>query len=153
MSTAAAVTGSAKAKAHAVRPDEFRSALERTLVLADADERIGPLIAATRLRLRFEFTDCDLALNLAAAEGRVANLSWSFADDPGWPPKLVLRMTCAVGNRYMQGRESLAIAIARGHIRCHGESRAVLLYLPAARLICEPYRKVVEAEFPDLATQ
>ena len=42
-----------------------------------------------------------------------ATSSWSFADDPGWSPKLVLRMTCAVANRYLHGRESLAIAIAR----------------------------------------
>ena len=60
-------------------------------------------------------------------------------------------MSAEVANRYLQGRESLAIAIARGQVRCRGGSRAALPYLPAARLICEPYRRVVEAEFPDLA--
>ncbi len=134
-----------------VRADDFRAALERSLALADADGRIGPVIGATRIRMRFEFTDCDLALNVAAEETGEHNLSWSFGDDPGWPPKLLLRMSCAVGNRYMQGRESLAIAIARGQVSCRGESRAALLYLPAARLISEPYRKVVESDFPDLA--
>ncbi len=118
--------------------------------MADADRRIGPLIGATRLRLRFEFTDGDFALNVAGGEEGV-NLSWSFSDDPGWSPKLLLRMTCGVGNRYLQGRESLAIAIARGQVRCRGESRAVMLYLPAARLICEPYRQVIESRYPELA--
>ena len=43
-------------------------------------------------------------------------------------------MSAEVANRYLQGRESLAIAIARGQVRCRGESRAALAYLPAARL-------------------
>lgn len=71
-----------------VRADDFRAALERSLALADADGRIGPKIGATRIRMRFEFTDCDLALNVAAEETGERNLSWSFGDDPGWPPKL-----------------------------------------------------------------
>jgi hypothetical protein len=135
----------------AVRPSEFRAALEEALAAADADERIGPVIGATRLRLRFEFPDCDLALNVAAAEGE-HNLDWSFARDPGWMPKLELEMDAAVANRYLQGRESLAIAIARGQVRVRGESRTALLYLPAARLLCEPYRRVVEARYPELAS-
>src|SRR5215208_3147735 len=122
--------------------EQLRAALERTLDEVDADERIGPLIGATRLRMRFEFTDLDMALNVAASEGE-HNVTWSFADDPGWSPKLTLRMTSDTANRYLQGRESLAIGIARGQVRCRGDSRTALLYLPAARLIAEPYRRVV----------
>jgi hypothetical protein len=129
---------------------DLRAALDRTLARVDADDRLGPLIGATKLRLRFEFTDLELALNVAAADGD-HNLTWSFADDPGWRPKLLLRMNSEVANRYLQGRESLAIAIARGEVRCEGESSAALLYLPATRLIAEPYRRVVEAEYPRLA--
>jgi hypothetical protein len=130
--------------------EQLRAALERTLGEVDADERIGPLIGATRLRMRFEFTDLDMALNVAATEGE-HNVTWSFADDPGWSPKLTLRMTSDTANRYLQGRESLAIGIARGQVSCRGDSRTALLYLPAARLICKPYRRVVETEYPALA--
>jgi hypothetical protein len=128
---------------------EFRAALDETLAAADADERIGPLIRATKLRMRLEFTDSDLALNIAAAEGE-RNLIWSFGN-PDWTPKLELEMDAAVANRYLQGRESLAIAIAHGQVRVLGESRVALHYLPAARLLCEPYREVVEARYPALA--
>jgi hypothetical protein len=131
------------------RAAELVRALERTLAEVDADDRVGPAIAATHLRLRLELTDLDLALNIASDEGD-HNLSWSFEDDPGWTPKLVLRMPAAVANRYLQGRESLAIAIARREVSCRGESGAALLYIPAARLLAEPYRRVVEAEFPAL---
>jgi hypothetical protein len=125
------------------------AALERTLAEVDADERTGPLLRATRLRLRLELTDPALTLNIAAADGE-GNLAWSFEDDPGWSPKLVLRMTAEVANRYLQGRESLPIAIAHGQVSCEGDARTALLYLPAARLLCEPYRTVIEADFPEL---
>lgn len=131
------------------RRAEQREALERALEAVAADDRVAPLIGATELRMRFEFSDLDLALNLAAGEhGR--NVEWSFDDDPGWRPKLVLRMTAAVANRYLQGRESLAIALARREVRCEADSRVALLYLPAARLLTDPYRRVVEADYPDL---
>jgi hypothetical protein len=131
---------------------ELAAALERTLAEVDADDRVGPLIGATRLRLRFELTQPTLALNLAGAEGG-HNITWSFTDDPGWSPKLLLRMPAEVANRYLQGRESLAILIARGQVTCRGESRIALLYVPAARLLCERYRQVVEAEFPALVAR
>jgi hypothetical protein len=132
----------------AVESAEFRAALDRALELADADERIGPLIAATRMRMRFEFTDSRLVLNIAAGgEGR--NLRWSF-DEVDWSPKLELRMDSDTANRFLQGRESVAIAIARGRASCSGEPGSALLGLPATRLLCEPYREVVRTEFPAL---
>lgn len=148
-STATAIGSESQGARTGVREAEFRAALEQALSAADADQRIGPVIGATRLRLRFEFTDCDLALNVAAADGG-RNLTWSFDDDPGWAPKLVLAMDAAVANRYLQGRESLAIAIAHGQVRVRGESRIALLYLPAAGLLCDAYRRAVNADFPDL---
>jgi hypothetical protein len=144
-----ATATAARSKSKAARRQELCAALEQALTEVDADERIGPLISATRLRMRFEFTDLDMALNVAAGEGD-HNLSWSFADHPRWPPKLVLRMTSQVANRYLQGRESLAIAIARGEVKFDGESRVALLYLPAARLISDRYKRIVESKYPDL---
>ena len=133
----------------AERREQLREALELALAAADKDERVGPLIGATRLRMRFEFTDLEVSLNVSAAAGD-HNIEWSFADDPGWVPKLVLRMTSEVANRYLQGRESLAIGIARREVRCEGESRIALLYLPATRFLNDSYRAVVERDFPDL---
>jgi hypothetical protein len=128
--------------------EHFRNALERALDEANTDERIGPLLSATHLRLRFEFTDAGIDLNLAGGEaGR--NLSWSYGDAP-WPARLVLAMPVGVANRFLQGVESLAIGIAHGQVRCSGESRAALRYLPATRLLSGSYRRVVERDFPDL---
>jgi hypothetical protein len=133
-----------------VRPGDLRAALDRALAESDADEVIGPRIRATGLRMRFDLPDAGLALYVRAGEEGEPNLVWSFDEAPDWQPRLELEMSAAVANRYLQGRESLAIAIARGQVRCRGESRAALAYLPAARLICEPYRRVIAAGFPDL---
>jgi hypothetical protein len=128
--------------------EHFRSALELALAEADADERLGPLLGATGLRMRFEFTDTGLDLNVAAGQ-QGHNLSWSFGTAT-WPARLVLAMESAIANRFLQGADSVAIAIARGQIRFTGESRAALQYLPATHLLAAPYRRVVERDFPDL---
>ncbi len=128
---------------------ELREALELALAEVDADDRVGPLVGATRLRMRFEFTDLGLALNVAGDQGD-HNITWSFDPDPGWKPKLTLRMTSEVANRCLQGRESLAVALARREVRCDGESRTALLYLPATRFLFDAYRRTVERDFPEL---
>jgi len=136
-------------RAQAVRAQDFRAALDRALEIADADERIGPLIAATRLCLCLRVPDADLVLYIAAGVDG-ANIRWSFGEVE-WRPKLELTMDSVTANRYLQGRESLAIAIAHGQARHRGESRSVLVGLPAARLLCEPYREAIRSEFPQLA--
>jgi hypothetical protein len=129
--------------------DEFRAALDRALSLADSDERVGPLIAATKLRMKFVFPDLGLVLNLVAGGDSDHNLRWSFGE-ADWLPQLELEMDSDTGNRFLQGTESLAVAIARGRARASGEPRSALLALPATRLLVEPYRQVVTREHPTL---
>jgi hypothetical protein len=130
---------------------EFRELLERVLAEVDGDERIGALMRAADIRLRFRFGDLDLTLDVAASEDEHHHLRWSFDEDVDWSPKLELEMDSDVANRYLQGKESLAIGIARGRVKARGESRVALLYVPALRLVCEPYRRVVAADYPRLA--
>jgi len=147
----AAATGARAGTGGGVRADDFRGALEAALAAADADERIGPTLRATGLRVRMRFPDAGLVLDLGVAEAGEGHLRWSFAGDPGWEPKLELEMDAMLGNRYLQGAESLAIAIARRKARLRGESRVALRYVPAARLLVEPYRRVVRERYPQLA--
>ena len=130
---------------------EFRTLLGHVLSEVDGDERIGALLRAADLTVRFRFPDLDLTLNVAASDESGHHLRWRFADDVPWSPKLEMEMDSDVANRYLQGDESLAVAIARGRVRVRGDSRVTLLYVPAIRLVCEPYRQVVAAEFPHLA--
>ena len=128
---------------------EFRAALERALAEADADERTAPAMCARAVRLRFVFPDVDLQLNVSASP-EDQELAWSFGD-VSWEPKLTLEMDSEVANRFLLGQESLAVALARGQVRVRGDARSALWYLPATRLISEPYRRVVQSAFPALA--
>lgn len=129
---------------------EFREVLDRALTELDRDERSGPLLRAAGLSLRIELTDIDLVLRVAPSDVDDHHLRWSFGDDDE-PPKLDLRMDSETANAYLQGQESLAIGIARGKVRCSGESRVALLYLPALRLVVEPYRRLVRERYPHMA--
>src|SRR3954454_20749291 len=91
---------------------EFRHLLDDVLKETDADEKAGPLLRAAGLRIRFEFPDLPLVLNLAATDDGNRDLTWRFDDDADWEPKLTMRMDSKVANAYLQGKESLAIAVA-----------------------------------------
>jgi len=129
---------------------EFRELLDEALSELDADEKSGPLLRAAGLRMRFEFPDLGLVLNVAASEEPGHHLRWEFSDAVDWEPKLNLRMDSRIANAYLQGKESLAIAIARGRVRWSGDTRCTLLYVPALRLVVGPYRRLVRREYPHL---
>jgi hypothetical protein len=129
---------------------EYRALLDQALSELDADDKSGPLLRAAGLRIRLEFPDLDLVLNVAASEEPAHHLRWSFSDAVEWQPRLSLRMDSRIANAYLQGKESLAIAIAHGRVRFSGDTRCALLYVPALRLVVGPYRRVVRREYPHL---
>jgi hypothetical protein len=131
--------------------DEFRALLEEVLSELDGDQKAGPLLRAAGLRLRFEFPDIGLVLNAAASEDTDHHLRWAFSDGVPWEPRLTLSMNSEVANAYLQGEESLAIAIARRRVRLSGEQGYALVYVPALRLVVERYRQLVRAQYPHLA--
>ena len=151
MGSAVAVRGEGAALPAVRSRAEFRGLLDRALSEVDGEERAGAVLRATGIRVRFEFPDLEMVLNVAAADEGGRHLRWSFDDSAEWEPKLELRMDSAVANAYLQGRESLAIAIVRRQVRCRGESRVALLYVPAIRLLCDPYRRIAAADYPHLA--
>ena len=129
---------------------ELRDVLDRLLESVEADDRIGSIMRAAHVRTRFQFTDRRLSLNLASSEDEETYVDWSFAARAPWKPKVTLRMDSTVANAWLQGKESLAIAIARGRVRCTGETRSTLFFVPVAKLLTEPYRQVIDAEFDHL---
>jgi hypothetical protein len=132
-----------RAKGRSRSAEKMREALDRALEHADADEVTGPLLRATRLRLRVECPDIGLVLNLASSEGPDRCIEWRFDDDAPWETKLRLRMASEVADRWLRGDLSIPIAIARGEVTCSGNARFALLYLPAAKLIGEHYEEAI----------
>ena len=133
--------------------EEMREIVDRVLSQVDRSERAGPLLRATGMHLRLRCPDLDLAVNIAASQSPDACIEWTFAERAPWEPKLELTMGSPTANAYLQGALSVPVAIARGQIKCAGDARAALLYLPAAKLIADPYKELVAAEYPHLVIE
>lgn len=129
---------------------EFRQLVDGALRELDADERGGALVRATDLSLRIKITDLDMVIRIAPSGEPDHHLTWNY-DDEGPLAKLDLRMDSATAHSYLQGDESLAIAIAKGKVRLRGESRFALLYLPVMSHVAGPYGRLVRERFPHLA--
>jgi hypothetical protein len=62
-----------------------------------------------------------------------------------------MTMDSTIANKYFQGRENVAMAIARRRIRTGGDVRAALTLIPITKPIYERFRAVVADEYPHLA--
>lgn len=130
--------------------EEAQAVIGGALEAADRDPDAGPVLRALDLRQRIVLTDLGVEVRITSRGSAGEHLEWSFATEPGFEPRLTLRMGGATANRFLQGCESAALGIARGEIEVSGSSRAALDYLPAMRHLCRCYGSVVAAEHPHL---
>jgi hypothetical protein len=132
-------------------PQEFREVMDRVFEMMDADPEMGPRLRDADVPQRFEFTDVDLVVNIrAAAAGEDGNLHWEWTDDVDWDPKVRMAMSSETANRYFQGKENVAVAIARRRIKTGGDVKAALSLIPVTKPIYARYRALVDAEYPHL---
>jgi hypothetical protein len=129
---------------------ELREVLEKLLRRIDGDPEIGSRLRSTRVPHRYEAPDLGVVLNVTGSEEGSHYLRWAFSDDVPWEPKVRLTMESGVLNRFLQGTENFPIAVARGRMRCAGEAKAALAFLPVARALTGPYRAIVAGEYPHL---
>ena len=131
---------------------ELREVIDKIFSLMDADPEMGPKLRAADTPQRFEFTDVDLVVNSRGArEGEEGNLHWEWSDDVDWEPKVKMAMSSETANRYFQGKENVAVAIARRRIKSGGDVKAALALIPITKPIYARYRELVAAEYPHLA--
>jgi hypothetical protein len=129
---------------------QLRDLLDRALAEVDADERAGSLLRATGVRLRLRVPDLGLALDVEPSEEGDHHLRWTFSGPADREPRLELTMDSQAANAYLQGRESLAIAMARNRVRIKGDTRCALHYLPALRVVVDAYGRLVRRDHPEL---
>jgi len=130
---------------------EFRTVMDRTFAMLDADPEMGPRLRDADVPQRFEFTDFDLVMNIrAASAGEDRNLVWTWIDDPDFEPKVTMAMSSEIANRYFQGKENIVLALARRRIRQRGDIKAALALIPITEPIFARYRAMVADEFPHL---
>ena len=131
---------------------EFRTVMDRIFSMMSEDEEMGPKLRDADVPQRFEFTDVDLVVNIRAARaGEDGNLHWEWSDAVDWEPKVKMAMSSETANRYFQGKENVAVALARRRIKSGGDVKAALSLIPITKPIYARYRQVVEDEYPHLA--
>jgi hypothetical protein len=130
---------------------EFREVMDRTFALMSDDPDMGPRLRAADVPQRFDFPDADLVVNVRAGRsGEDANLHWEWTDDIDWEPRVRMTMSTETANRYFQGKENVAMAIARRRIKAGGDVRAALEILPLTKPVFARYSALVRAEYPHL---
>jgi hypothetical protein len=132
-------------------PAEFREVMDRTFALMSEDPEMGPKLREADTPQRFEFTDFDLVVNVRAGGPDEPNLAWEWTDDVSWEPKVKMTMSSEVANRYFQGKENVAIAIARRRIKAGGDVKAALQIIPITKPLFGRYREMIDTDYPHLA--
>jgi hypothetical protein len=130
---------------------EFREVMDRTFGMMSEDPDMGPKLRDADTPQRFEFTDVDLVVNIRAArDGEEGNLHWEWSDDVDWEPRVKMAMSTETCNKYFQGKENVAMAIARRRIKTGGDVKAALSLIPITKPIYDRYREMVTSEYPHL---
>ncbi len=130
---------------------EFRAVMDRVFSLMDEDPDMGPKLRDADVPQRFEFDDLDLVVNIrASGPGEPGNLHWEWSDEVEWTPRVEMTMGSETAIRYFQGKENVALALARRRIRSGGDIKAALALVPITRPIFARTRAFLEAEHPHL---
>jgi hypothetical protein len=131
--------------------DEFVEVIDRTFSMMSDDPDMGPKLRQADVPQRFEFPDLDLVVNIRSGrDGEDGNLHWEWTDEVDWDPKVRMSMSSETANRYFQGKENVAMAIARRRIKTGGDVRAALSIMPITKPIFARYKDLVTSEYPHL---
>ncbi len=125
--------------------------MERLFTMMSEDPEMGPALRDADVPQRFEFDDLDLVVNVRACEPHdPTNLHWEWSDEVDWEPRVRMKMSSEVANRYFQGKENIPMAIARRRIKTGGDVKASLALIPIVKPIYERYREMVAEQYPHL---
>jgi hypothetical protein len=132
--------------------DEFRAIFEHIFELMNEHPDVGKTLRDAHAPHRFEITDFGIEFNVTAeedaAEANGRYLRWCWGP-PDWEPLITLKMASEVANRYFQGKENIAIAIAMGRVKLRGPLSRILELAPVTKPIHPVYREWLKAQGHD----
>jgi hypothetical protein len=131
-------------------PQEFREVMDRTFTLMSEDSDMGPRLREADTPQRFEFTDYEMVVNIRAGTDSEPNLIWEWTDEVPWEPAVRMTMSSETANRYFQGKENVAIAIARRRIKAGGDVKAALAIIPITKPLFAMYREMIAVDYSHL---
>jgi hypothetical protein len=132
--------------------EELHEVLDKTFELMSTDPEMGPKLREAETPQRFEFPDLDEVVNVTYArevkDGK--HLRWSWSDDCDWEPEVEMTMDSEIANRYFQGKENVAVALARRRIKSSGNVKKALALVPITKPVFARYRAMIERDHPHL---
>jgi len=133
-------------------PGEFQEVMDRAFELMSTDPDMGPKLRDAETPQRFEFPDVDLVLNVTHSSNVVdgQHLRWEWSDEVEWESEVGMTMDSDVANRYFQGEENIALAIARRRVKTSGNVKKALALVPITKAVFPKYRQLLEDEYPHL---
>jgi len=133
-------------------PEEFREVIDRAFELMSTDPDMGPKLRDAQTPQRFVFPDVDEVVNITYNDDADDEncLVWEWTDDVDWEAEVEMKMDSAVANKYFQGKENVAMAIARRRIKTSGNVKKALALIPITKPVFKQYRDMLEAEYPHL---
>jgi hypothetical protein len=130
---------------------EFCEVVDVFFAMLSDDAELGPRLRTAGVSQRFDFDDLGLVLNVRpAADGEPGALHWEWSSDVDWEPRLRMRMSSETANRYFQGMENVAMAIARRRIKAGGDLRAAFTLIALTKPFHDRYREVIASRYPHL---
>jgi hypothetical protein len=131
---------------------EFREVMDQAFMIMSTDSDMGPKLRDADTPQRFEFPDVDMVVNIGpateVADGQ--HLTWEWSDDVDWDSEVEMKMDSEVANRYFQGKENVAMAIARRRIKAGGNVKKALAIIPITKPVFARYRAMLEDKYPHL---
>jgi len=128
--------------------DEFKAVFEGLFGLMNENPEVGRPLRDAHAPHRFLITDLDLEFNVTAAEdGEAAQgryLRWVWGPPP-WDPVITMKMSSETANRFFQGKENVALAVALGRVKISGPLLTVLRLAPVTNPIHPVYRRWLES--------
>jgi len=133
-------------------PEEFREVIDRAFELMSTDPEMGPKLRDAQTPQRFVFPDVDEVVNITYNEDETSDacLRWEWTDDVDWEAQVEMKMDSDVANKYFQGKENIAMAIARRRIKTSGDVKKALSLVPITKPVFAQYRGMLEDEYPHL---
>jgi hypothetical protein len=127
-------------------PDQFKRVFEQIFQLMNDHPKIGRALRDAKAPHRFEITDLALVFTVTwappedEASGRF--LLWGWESDGFSPePLIIMKMASNVANRFFQGKENIALAIASGRVKLRGPLSKILELAPVTRPVYPVYRE------------
>ena len=123
---------------------EFKKVFEHIFRLMNDHPKVGRTLRDAHAPHKFDITDYGLEFNVTAADdadekkGKFLRWVWGPAD---WEPVITMKMSSETANKYFQGKENIAIAVAMGRARVKGPMSTLLRLAPVTTPIHPVYRE------------